>query len=257
MSIFRFKKLIAVLAIALTSACATCGQAPKAGADVDPYEGFNRKMFAFNEFFYEDVMFPLARGYRKVTTPFVRSRVYDFMSNWKEPVSAVNHLLQLEFKKSAESVGRFAVNTTMGLGGLFDVAPGWGLERNKTSFNESLASWCVPQGPYLVLPFLGASSPRGAVGTIVDTAADPVFWATYNDANIRAKVSYPYAALEYISIAEGYETIYNDLKSNSVDFYTTMRSTYLQNQKKYKCRFAEEADGESYDFDFDDMDNED
>ncbi len=256
MTVSRFKKFIAVSAIVLTSACATCGSAPNTEAEIDPYEGFNRKMFAFNQFFYEDVMFPLARGYRKITTPFVRSRVYDFMSNWKEPVSAINHLLQLEFKKSAESVGRFAVNTTMGLGGLFDVAPGWGLEKNKTSFNASLASWCVPQGPYLVLPFLGASSPRGAVGSVVDALADPVFWATYNDANIRAKVSYPYAVLEYTSIAEGYMDIYDDLKQNSVDFYTTMRSTYLQNQKKFKCRFADDDNTESYDFDFDDMDNE-
>lgn len=249
----KFKKLVAVSAIALTSACAST-QAYNSDSAVDPYENVNRKIFYFNEGFYENVMFPIARGYRKITTPTIRERVRSFISNVQEPINAINHLLQLEFQKSAESVGRFAINTTMGLGGLFDVAPAWKLEQEKTNFNATLASWCVPQGPYLVVPFLGASSPRSLTGTAVDAVTDPIFLATYNDANISAKVTYPYAAIKYTSVAESYMEIYDDLKHNSVDFYSTMRSAYLQNQKKYRCRFAEPETTESYDFDFEDMD---
>ncbi len=242
---------IGLFALFMTSACAFDGNLSRPETKADPYENFNRKMFAFNESFYDNVMFPIAKGYRKVTTPFVRERVSSFLANVKEPVSAANYLLQLKFVPALKSVGRFVVNTTMGLGGMFDVAPGWKLERKDTSFNETLASWCVVEGPYIVLPFLGASSPRSLTGTLVDAAADPVYWMTYQDANISAKVSYPYTAMEYISFAEAYQDIYNDLKQNSVDFYSTLRSAHLQKQKGYKCRFAPEAKSESYDFDFD------
>jgi len=246
-----FKKLFAVSAIVLTSACAATSSAYRSDADSDPYESFNRKVFAFNEGFYENIMFPIARGYRKITTPSIRERVRNFVSNVQEPITALNHLLQLEFTKSAKSVGRFAINSTMGLGGTFDVAPGWSLEKDSTSFNQTLASWCVPQGPYLVIPFIGASSPRSLVGTIVDSVTDPIFLATYNDANIRDKITYPYAAVKYTSVAESYMDWYNDFKRNSVDFYSTMRSAYLQNQQKNKCRFAPQEETQTYDFDFD------
>ncbi len=237
-------------ALIILSACAFDGKLQRPEAEADPYEAVNRKVFSFNEGFYENVMFPIARGYRKVTTPFVRERVRGVVSNIQEPISAINHLLQLKFVDSMQNLGRFALNTTLGLGGMFDVAQGWNLEPDKTGFNETMASWCVAEGPYLVVPFLGASSPRGLTGTAVDAVADPVYWVTYNDANISAKVSYPYAAVKYTSVAEAYMDIYDDLKSNSVDFYSTMRSAYLQNQSKYKCRFAPEDSSQSYDFDF-------
>lgn len=242
---------IALAALLMTGACAFDGKLSRPEAEADPYENFNRKMFAFNEAFYDNVMFPIAKGYRKVTTPFVRERVNSFLANVKEPVNAANYVLQLKFTSALKSVGRFVVNTTMGLGGLFDVAPGWQFERQDTGFNETLASWCVAEGPYIVLPFLGASSPRSLTGTLVDAAADPVYWMTYQDANISAKVSYPYTAMGYIAFAEAYQDIYNDLKQNSVDFYSTLRSAHLQKQKSYKCRFAPTTEGASYDFDFD------
>ena len=247
----HLKYVIGCATLLMLNACAFDGQLQRPEVDADPYEAVNRKIFAFNEGFYENVMFPIARGYRKITTPFVRERINGVVSNLQEPVSAVNHLLQLEFVDSLKSVGRFAINTTMGLGGMFDVAPAWKLDPNKTSFNETLASWCVPEGPYIVVPFLGASSPRGITGSVVDAVADPVYWVTYNDANIRDKIRYSYAAVKYTAVAEAYMDIYDDLKRNSVDFYSTMRSAYRQNQQKYKCRFAPQTDSHSYVFDFD------
>ncbi len=246
----HLKQIVGCAAVLLVSACAFDGGLQRQEDKADPYENFNRKIFAFNDGFYENVMFPIARGYRKVTTPFIRERVSSVVANLQEPISTINHLLQLRFADSAQSLGRFALNTTLGLGGMFDVAQGWKLPPDKTSFNETLASWCVAEGPYLVVPFLGASSPRGLSGTLVDAVADPVYWVTYNDANISAKISYPYAAVKYTSFAEAYADIYEDLKRNSVDFYSTMRSAYRQNQSRYRCRFAPEPTAETYDFDF-------
>ena len=161
------------------------------------------------------------------------------------------HLLQLEPLPALKNIARIAINTTLGLGGMFDVAQGWGLSPEKTGFNQTLASWCVADGPYVVLPFVGGRSVRGTVGLAVDSISDPVFLATYNDANVYAKVNYPYAVVKYTAKADNYMDIYNDFKKNSVDFYATMRSAYLQSQQNLKCRFADETPTASYDFDFD------
>ncbi len=236
-------------ALLMTVSCAT--NANKGNLDADPYESFNRAMFSFNDKVYENVFFPVARGYRKITTPFIRERVNSFIANMDEPISAVNHMLQLEPLPVLKNLTRVAINTTLGLGGMFDVAKGWGIEPDKSGFNETMASWCVADGPYLVMPFIGGNSVRGLVGTTVDGISDPVYWMTYHDANYAAKISYPYAAVKYTAKAENYMDLYNDFKKNSVDFYATMRSAYIQNQRKYKCRFAAEETTQAYDFDFD------
>lgn len=235
--------------VLMTTACAT--NIHRSDMDADPFENVNRKVFEFNNAVYENVFFPVAKGYRKITTPFIRERVNSFVANVDEPISAVNHLLQLELGAMAKNLTRVVINTTLGLGGMFDVAQGWGLEPDKTGFNQTLASWCVADGPYVVVPFVGGSSARGVIGMAADAAADPVYWMTYNDANYHDKIAYPYAALKYTAKAENYMDLYNDFKQNSVDFYATMRSAYLQNQKNLKCRFAGEEQTQSYDFDFD------
>ena len=246
---YNLKKLAFLSVVLITTACAT--NIHRNDTDADPYENINRKIFAFNDNVYENVFFPIAKGYRKVTTPFIRERVNSFIANIDEPISAVNHLLQLEPLAALKNITRIAINSTLGLAGTFDVAQGWGLPPEETTFNQTMASWCVADGPYVVLPFLGGRNIRGTVGMAVDAVADPVFWATYHDANISAKIQYPYAALKYTAKAENYMDLYNDFKKNSVDFYATMRSAYLQSQKQLKCRFAPEETTASYDFDFD------
>ena len=245
----NLKKLAVLSVLLFTSACAT--NIHRNDTDADPYENFNRKVFNFNDSVYENVFFPVAKGYRKITTPAIRERVNSFIANIDEPVSAVNHLLQLEPLPALKNISRFVINTTLGLAGTFDVAQGWGISPEKTGFNQTLASWCVADGPYIVLPLIGGRSVRGTVGLTVDTISDPVFLATYNDANVYDKVHYPYAAVKYTAKAENYMDLYNDFKKNSVDFYATIRSAYLQSQRNLKCRFAPEESSASYDFDFD------
>ena len=136
---------------------------------------------------------------------------------------------------------------------MFDVAAGWGLEKKTTNFDDTLAEWCVPDGPYLVLPFLGSSTPRAAVGTGMGFVFDPVFWTTYHDKNISDKVSYGYLGIQAITLMEENMDLLNDFEQNSVDFYATVRSAYMQYRKNKGC-FAKDVTEDSpadYDFDFD------
>lgn len=121
----------------------------------DPYEDFNRSMWTFNrEVLDPNVILPVANTYERVPSP-VRRGLYNVTDNLDELASIVNNLLQWKPKDSATSAGRFVVNTTFGVFGLFDVASRMGIERQKETFGETLATWGVPDGPYLMLPGIG------------------------------------------------------------------------------------------------------
>lgn len=236
------------LMILLIASCASGATADKHEQE-DVLEGFNRTMFAFNYRFDKYILKPVAKGYRAITTQDIRNRVNSAFNNIEEPLSAANQLLQGEFKQSGISIGRFFINTTLGLGGTFDVATGWGLERKYDNFERTLAKWCIPDGPYIVLPFLGPSSPRSFVGTTVDTFASPVYWLTENHED----GLYAYSAFigaKTIAFRESALELSDDLERNSVDFYTTMKSAYLQNKSQMNSCYNDEKTNASYDFDF-------
>lgn len=247
--------LASVLSISLlaVSACTTTHSLTADQHDQsDTFETYNRAMFKFNYQFNKYVMKPLARGYRAVTNQYTRDRVSSALSNLKEPLYAANHLLQGDVKASGLSVARFAVNSTLGLAGTYDVAGGWGWKRDKADFDSTLAKWCIDDGPYLILPFYGPSTPRAAVSLLVDSAANPLFWATYNDANVRDKVMYSYTGVSAVVKFDENLELLDDLERNSVDFYATMKSAYMQNRKNMGCINDSKAnDTSTYDFDFD------
>lgn len=234
--------------VACVAACAS--SATEQHEYDDPFEGYNRAMFSFNYQVDKYVIKPVAEGYRAVTTPFIRERISSVIDNLKEPISAGNHLLQADPEASVKSLSRFVINSTLGLVGMFDVAEGWGLPKDKTTFNETFAKWCIPQGPFIVLPLLGPSTPRAATGMALDFVFDPVYWATYQDANVHDKASWGYAIAQGITAREAALDILDDLERNSVDFYATMRSAYLQNQNKLKCFNDVSKEENTYDFDF-------
>ena len=165
---------VALLAVALT-ACAT---APAAGSTdlADPYEGFNRKMFAFNNGLDKYALDPAATAYKTVTPEFARDRVGDFLSNLTGPVVFANDVLQGEAKRAGTTFARFGINSTIGILGLFDPATEIGLERHREDFGQTLAVWGVESGPYIVMPVLGPTTPRDLVGFGVDRAMDPLTW---------------------------------------------------------------------------------
>lgn len=233
----------------LSSSVAACSSTP---AD-DPLEPYNRAVYKFNTKFNQYVMKPVAKGYRAITNQYVRDRISNAMSNVKEPIFALNHLLQGEPLKSTKDLSRFAINTTLGLAGTYDVAGlGWNLPKEKTGFDATLGTWGVPDGPFFMIPFVGPGTVRSATGLLGDSMANPVYWATINDANIHDKVYYSYMAVNGISLYEANMDLLDDLERNSVDFYSTMKSAFEQNRTG-----KEQGDALSYDFGMDDEDEED
>lgn len=250
----KFNLYAAVSALLLlTASCATKNSQPSSidtqQEDNDTLEAYNRAMFKFNYEVDKYVLKPVAKGYRYVTTEYVRERVNNALANVKEPISALNYALQGDIKESGINLSRLLINSTLGLAGMYDVASGWGLSNSRTNFDDTLAKWCVKDGPFFILPFFGPATPRSTVGLVVDSAANPVYWATYDaPAGTRDKINYGYTAVSVIALRESSMDLLDDLERNSVDFYATMRSAFLQNRKNKGC-INDDANA-SYDFDF-------
>lgn len=153
--------------------CAVVAGQALAGAE-DPWEGFNRKIFSFNETVDRWALKPLARGYRAVVPDRVERHVSNVFRNLMDVVSATNHALQGEGRYAADTAGRIVANTLLGVGGVFDVASAGGIPRRTTGFGTTLGKWGVGSGPYLVLPFVGPSTVRDASALPVNFAIHPV-----------------------------------------------------------------------------------
>jgi len=252
------KKILTTLCIVALYSTFNISSACAAESEDSALESYNRAMFNFNTKVDDYVVKPVAKGYRAITTDFIRERVRNFFANLKEPASMVNHGLQGNFADSGKSLGRFAVNTTLGLLGTFDVAGGWGLKRNKTGLDATLAKWCVPDGPFIVLPLLGPSTPRHTVGLAGDALADPTYWADYYASFgkdwERYSFYYGLTALGFVSLREANLDLLDNLTSTSVDVYGTIKSAFLQNRLKLNVCATQDGQPASYDFDFDDED---
>jgi len=154
----------------------------------DPWEGFNRKMYAFNDTADKAVIRPVAVAYRKVTSANMRRIVSNFFSNIRMPITIVNDLLQAEPKEALRNTGRFAINTTLGFAGLFDPASKMKLPPSETDFGVTLAKWGLPEGPYLVLPLVGSTTVRDVWRLPADRALDPLGWyARHHDLKFHAE----------------------------------------------------------------------
>ncbi len=140
----------------------------------DPFEGYNRLMFNFNDGLYEHVMDPVARGYRDFLHVEIRIAIRNAFSNVMSPIKFASSLLQGDLGKSGRVLGRLIINSTLGLGGLFDVADkGFGIKSVNEDFDQALGSHGVPTGPYIILPLLGPSTLRNMAGRFADSFLDP------------------------------------------------------------------------------------
>ena len=161
-------------AFALTLTLGGCATLPSGKPDPsDRFERVNRSVYSFNRAIDHAVLRPVARTYVKVTPSPVRRSISNFLTNLDYPVTIVNDFLQGKIHDGLSDVGRFGVNTVVGIGGLFDPASHWGLEKHDEDFGLTLANWGVRSGPYLMLPILGPSSVRDAPGRLVDRFATP------------------------------------------------------------------------------------
>lgn len=183
----------------------------------DPYEHVNRKMFIFNDYVDDYVAEPVSNAYKWITPQFVQTGVFNFYNNLKNINVIANDLLQAKFHQSAEDTGRFAINSTLGLVGLFDVARKVGFEQNDEDFDQTLAVWGVPSGPYMVLPILGPLTARGIPGAIFDTAANP---SSY--------VGAPVQLLSLLNTRANAEGSLKFIDEAALDPYVFTRESFLQ-----------------------------
>ena len=215
--------ILLVLQLVMTG-CATVPAG--AGANPrDPWEGYNRQVWRFNEAVDQAVLLPVARGYRAVVPEPVRTGVSNFFGNLSDVWSLVNHVLQLKPRESAETLARVGLNTTVGLFGLIDVASGVNLQRHREDFGQTLGYWGLPSGPYLVLPLLGPS-------TLRDTAALPVDWTgdlvgTVSDTSTRAALT----ATRLVDLRASVLEAGRVLDSAALDKYTFVRDAHLQRRR--------------------------
>lgn len=202
--------------------------APAHAAQEDPFEKTNRSIHEFNMQVDRAVLKPVAKGYRAVTPRPVRSGISNFLSNLREPFTFVNALLQFKPDVAANALGRFIINTTIGVGGLWDQATRLEVYEQREDFGQTLATWGVPSGPYLVIPFLGPSNPRDFVGDVVLFITDPVDIVVTNE--IGKEASYGLLGTRVIDVRSNAIDTIDPLLDTADDPYVFMRSAYQQNR---------------------------
>jgi len=188
-----FKTSYSVNGLALAIACAVmtsgCATTPADDRDPrDPLEPVNRAVYRFNDALDKAVIKPLAKGYRAVTSAPVNRGVTNFFSNLQDVDSALNNVLQLKMERAGSDVGRVLVNSTVGVLGFVDVATNLDMPKYGEDFGQTFGVWGLHPGPYIVLPVLGPSSARDAVGLVGDWYADPVFYVTPWEAQVGLRV---------------------------------------------------------------------
>ena len=194
----------------------------------DPLEPVNRAIFKFNNVADKVILEPVAKGYKKLPSP-VQTGISNFLGNLKMPLVFVNQLLQGQGKNAAESAGRFVINTTAGVFGLIDVADKVGLEEKEEDFGQTLATWGVGDGFYIVLPLFGPSNLRDSTGMVLTYITDPINAYAINEGE--AWVLPLRTAGNAIDQRSKIIDEVNALRNNSVDYYAAVRSSYYQNRK--------------------------
>jgi phospholipid-binding lipoprotein MlaA len=218
MTTIRFS-MIAAAALSVLTACSPA----KNPEPSDPIESWNRGVFAFNQVADDFVLEPVARGYRYITPQVARTSVSNFFSNVREPITFANSLLQGNVTGALTSFWRFAINSTVGLGGLLDVADSsTDLKKNKEDLGQTFGTWGWTNSTYLVLPIMGPTTTRDALGMVGDYWGHPTTYYLETDDQIYYRVA------EGISTREGLLDLTDDIKETSLDPYATYRSLYLQ-----------------------------
>jgi len=214
--------------------------------NLDPLEPVNRVIFTFNDTADRYVIRPVAKGYNVVVPKPVRTGIGNFFNNWTYPITIVNSFLQGKFKQGASDTGRFLVNSTIGLLGIFDPATKMNLPEHDEDFGQTFARWGVPQGPYIVIPILGPATFRSGVGLLADTQVNPV--TQLNDSSMRAKLVIAWFIESRAALIGPDEAL-----RDAFDPYLFMRDAYLQN-RDYLINDKSENDG-TFEEEFEDFED--
>ena len=225
MMLFVLRKIKRAILLGLIATLVGCASIP-AGVErspQDPWEPFNRSVFEFNEGLDAYLLKPVVAGYRFVLPEFVRDGIYNFFSNYNDIYTALYNLLQGKPDYAFNDFMRVVVNTTMGLGGLIDLATPGGLEKHKEDWGQTLGVWGVPSGPYVVLPFFGPSNVRDTFGTVADLESDYLFSFVKN-IGVRNSIT----GLRVVNARNTYYEAGDLLDGAAIDKYSFMRDAYIQ-----------------------------
>ena len=196
-----------------------------AAENIDPLEDINRATHEFNEVFDDNIFEPISRAYKSYIPDFVQERVSNFFDNLRDVSTLGNQILQFKPIESITTLGRILVNSTVGLGGLFDVASDIDLTIDNEDFGQTMAVWGVENGPYITLPLLGPSTLRDSVGIYVDTNSPTNLISKMDDIGF-------VSASAMNAIDQRVELLpITDILDHSDDPYIAMRSSYLQKRK--------------------------
>ena len=205
----------------------------------DPIEPVNRFIFGFNEFFYAITLRPISKLYNFLPQP-VREAVSNVLDNISSPKVLANDVLQGEGKRALQTTGRFLINSTAGVAGLFDVAEKFGIPEHDEDFGQTLGVWGVGEGFYLMLPLLGPSSPRDAVGKLgVDPYFDPL--GLWLDNTERDEIFYALVGARAVDEYAGLVDELDQIKKTSIDYYAAIRSMYRQ-KRESEIKNGEDVD---------------
>jgi len=239
----RVAQVMAVGAITVLMGCATTTSGDNPDEFKDPLEGFNRGVFEFNRVVDRAILKPISSGYRAIFPKVVRKGVSNVVDNLVEPLNFVNLVFQGRPGDAAESFSRFLINSTVGIGGIFDVASGSGLREFDEDFGQTLAVWGVGDGPYIVLPIFGPSTLRDGVGLGVDALGNPVRLGL-NETNVDG-LFLAQAGLVFLDTRSRIHTTLDALYAEK-DPYVYARAAYRQQREYLICngRCEEEQEEE-------------
>jgi phospholipid-binding lipoprotein MlaA len=213
-------RAVILLGVLLATGCATID--PEFADPRDPWESLNRSVFSFNEGVDKAVMKPLSQIYKAVTPDPIDQGITNFFNNIGDVASFVNNLLQFKIKSALNDIGRVVINTTVGIGGLFDVASNLNLPRQNEDFGQTLGVWGMGSGPYMVLPFLGPSSGRDTLGKVGDWFTNPTH--CIEDSTLR----YSLRGLDILDTRGDLLNTTRVIDEAALDPYVFMRDAYLQ-----------------------------
>jgi len=217
--------LFCMLAADLLFGCGT--SSAQSLAENDPLENLNRHVFAFDVWVEHNVAAPVDDAYRATVPELGRDGIHNLVANLHAPVVLANDVLQGESDKAAGTFGRLVINSTVGVGGLLDMADKWGLHGHHNDFGITLGKNGVGEGSYLVLPFIGPAPPRDLVGSGVDGFFDPLSWARFPGKDTWMLVR---GGLRVLDVTDRQRDQFDSIERTSVDFYATTRNLYRQNR---------------------------
>lgn len=212
---------------AMTVWAVATGPAFAAGG-ADPWEGLNRRGYAINRFLDKVLIRPAAMAYRWLTPGPIGVGLHHVLINLSEPLVVINDLFQLRIRRAANATARFAVNSTIGVAGLIDVAGKDGVAHHDNTFGDTLGRYGVRPGPYLFIPVLGPSTVRDLLGSGADAVLDPVHWVNYR---YRTELSTAVTVVGGLDLRSRSDDELKALLADAADPYATLRSAYLQSRQ--------------------------